>query len=86
MTSEQYRTYLTESIKTGAQMMYDMAENIFYGFAKITTPIIKGVMIFYEYGSELLCRGLYEVDQKEISVDTYIYHTESSFCRRTVYA
>lgn len=28
MTSEQYRTYLTESIKTGAQMMYDMAEDI----------------------------------------------------------
>ena len=44
------------------------------------------MVIFYEYGSELLCRGLYEVDQKEISVDTYIYHTESSFCRRTVYA
>lgn len=28
MTSEQYRTYLTESIKIGAQMMYDMAEDI----------------------------------------------------------
>ena len=28
MTSEKYRTYLTESIKTGAQMMYDMAEDI----------------------------------------------------------
>ena len=28
MTSEQYHTYLTESIKTGAQMMYDMAEDI----------------------------------------------------------
>lgn len=28
MTSKQYRTYLTESIKTGAQMMYDMAEDI----------------------------------------------------------
>lgn len=28
MTSEQYRAYLTESIKTGAQMMYDMAEDI----------------------------------------------------------
>lgn len=25
MTSEQYRTYLIESIKIGAQMMYDMA-------------------------------------------------------------
>ena len=28
MTSEKYRTYITESIKTGAQMMYDMAEDI----------------------------------------------------------
>lgn len=28
MTSEQYRAYLTESIKIGAQMMHDMAENI----------------------------------------------------------
>lgn len=28
MTSEQYRTYLTESIKIGAQMMYQMAEDI----------------------------------------------------------
>lgn len=26
MTSEQYRAYLTESIKIGAQMMHDMAE------------------------------------------------------------
>ena len=28
MTNEQYRTYLTESIKIGAQMMYEMAEDI----------------------------------------------------------
>ena len=28
MTSKQYRTYLTESIKIGARMMYDMAEDI----------------------------------------------------------
>ena len=28
MTSEQYRTYLTESIKIGAQLMHDMAEDI----------------------------------------------------------
>lgn len=28
MTSEQYRTYLIESIKIGAQMMSDMAEDI----------------------------------------------------------
>lgn len=28
MTSEQYRSYLTESIKIGAQMMHDMAEDI----------------------------------------------------------
>ena len=28
MTGEQYRAYLTESIKTGAQMMHDMAEDI----------------------------------------------------------
>lgn len=28
MTSEQYRDYLTESIKIGAQMMHDMAEDI----------------------------------------------------------
>ena len=28
MTSAQYRTYLIESIKIGAQMMYDMAEDI----------------------------------------------------------
>ena len=28
MNSNQYRTYLIESIKTGAQMMYDMAEDI----------------------------------------------------------
>ena len=28
MTSEQYQTYLIESIKIGAQMMYDMAEDI----------------------------------------------------------
>lgn len=28
MTNEQYRTYLTESIKIGSQMMYDMAEDI----------------------------------------------------------
>lgn len=28
MTSEQYRAYLIESIKTGAQMMYNMAEDI----------------------------------------------------------
>ena len=28
MTSEQYRAYLTESIKIGAQMMHDMAEDI----------------------------------------------------------
>lgn len=28
MTSEQYRNYLTESIKIGAQMMRDMAEDI----------------------------------------------------------
>ena len=28
MNSNQYRTYLIESIKIGAQMMYDMAEDI----------------------------------------------------------
>ena len=28
MTNEQHRAYLTESIKIGAQMMYDMAEDI----------------------------------------------------------
>lgn len=28
MTSEQYRSYLIESIKIAAQMMYDMAEDI----------------------------------------------------------
>ena len=28
MTSDQYRTYLIESIKIGAQMMHDMAEDI----------------------------------------------------------
>lgn len=28
MDSEQYRAYLAESIRTGAQMMYDMAEDI----------------------------------------------------------
>lgn len=28
MTSEQYRAYLIESIKIGAQMMHDMAEDI----------------------------------------------------------
>lgn len=28
MTNEQYRTYLTEAIKIGAQMMHDMAEDI----------------------------------------------------------
>lgn len=28
MSSEQHRTYLIESIKIGAQMMYDMAEDI----------------------------------------------------------
>lgn len=28
MTSEQYRTYLTEAIKIGAQMIHDMAEDI----------------------------------------------------------
>lgn len=28
MTGEQYRHYLTESIKIGAQMMHDMAEDI----------------------------------------------------------
>ena len=27
MTSEQYRTYLIESIKMGARMMYDIAED-----------------------------------------------------------
>ena len=28
MDSEQYRAYLAESIKTGAKMMHDMAEDI----------------------------------------------------------
>lgn len=28
MDSEQYRAYLAESIRTGAQMMHDMAEDI----------------------------------------------------------
>ena len=28
MTSEQYRTFLVENIKVGAQMMYDMADDI----------------------------------------------------------
>lgn len=28
MTNKQYLTYLTESIKIGAKMMYDMAEDI----------------------------------------------------------
>ena len=28
MTNEQYRSYLTESIKIGAQMMHDIAEDI----------------------------------------------------------
>ena len=28
MTNEQYKTYLTESIKIGSQMMYNMAEDI----------------------------------------------------------
>lgn len=28
MTGEQYRAYLSESIKIGARMMYDMAEDI----------------------------------------------------------
>ena len=28
MTSEQYRTFLVENIKVGAQMLYDMADDI----------------------------------------------------------
>ena len=28
MTSEQYRTFLVENIKIGAQMLYDMADDI----------------------------------------------------------
>ena len=28
MTGEQYRTFLVENIKVGAQMMYDMADDI----------------------------------------------------------
>ena len=30
--------------------------------------------------------GLYETYQKEISVDTNLYYTESPFCRRIIYA
>ena len=50
-----------------------------------TISIMKGV-IFYEYGSMLRYNRLYEIDQEEISVDTYIYHTESSFCRGNLHA
>ena len=42
MTGEQYRAYLTESIKIGARMMYDMAEDIAGksdGIANLTVTI-----------------------------------------------
>ena len=42
MTGEQYRAYLTESIKIGARMMYNMAEDIAGksdGIANLTVTI-----------------------------------------------
>ena len=48
MTSEQYRTYLTESIKIGAQMMHDMAEDIAGG-----SDLISNLKVIIEFDPEM---------------------------------
>lgn len=48
MTSEQYRTYLTESIKIGAQMMHDMAEDI-----AGTSDIISNLTVTIDFDPEM---------------------------------
>lgn len=40
----------------------------------------------YEQQTSIRYFGLYETYKKEISVDTYMYYTKSSFCRRIVHA
>ena len=48
MTSEQYRTYLTESIKIGAQMMHDMAEDI-----AGRSDLISNLKVIIEFDPEM---------------------------------
>lgn len=48
MTSEQYQTYLTESIKIGAQMMHDMAEDI-----AGTSDIISNLTVTINFDPEM---------------------------------
>lgn len=48
MTSEQYRTYLIESIKIGAQMMHDMAEDI-----AGTSDIISNLTVTINFDPEM---------------------------------
>lgn len=47
MTNEQYLTYLTESIKIGAQMMYDMAEDI-----AGRSDMISNLKVIIEFNNE----------------------------------
>lgn len=47
MTDEQYLTYLTESIKIGAQMMYDMAEDI-----AGRSDMISNLRVIIEFNNE----------------------------------
>jgi hypothetical protein len=48
MTSEQYRTYLIEFIKIGAQMMHDMAEDI-----AGTSDIISNLTVTINFDPEM---------------------------------
>lgn len=48
MTSEQYRAYLIESIKIGAQMMHDMAEDI-----AGTSDIISNLTVTIDFDPEM---------------------------------
>lgn len=48
MTNEQYQTYLTESIKIGAQMMHDMAEDI-----AGRTDFITNLKVVIEFNNEM---------------------------------
>lgn len=48
MTNEQYQTYLTESIKIGAQMMYNMAEDI-----AGRTDFITNLKVVIEFDNEM---------------------------------
>ena len=68
MTSEQYRTYLTESIKIGAQMMHDMAEDI-----AGRSDLISNLKVTIEFDPEMRSIPDVTTTLKDISTDKVHY-------------